>query len=167
MRRAAILAALLWLASTAVVLAALPAGLEGQWRSVVAGADNAQPASVTLVERGSAFAIDIEAPGAPHLAARMTPTERPGVFQVAAARSLFGLFASEESADPFDGPPLLWARTAGSALITYRVAVASDGALTLVRIALEPVETGLEMWVQLRLDGNVAEDWRVVLEAVE
>ena len=52
-------------------------------------------------------------------------------------------------------------------MIAYRVAVGEDGALTLARIALEPVETGLEMWVQLRLDGYVAEDWRVVLEPVE
>ena len=165
MRRTVILAAAVWLASTAAV--ALPAGLQGQWRSVVAGADGARAASATLVDSGSAFELDIEAPGAPQLAARMTPTERPGVFQVAAARSLFGLFEREQSTDPFDGPPLLWARTTGSALVAYRVAVAGDGALTLVRIALEPVETGLEMWVQLRLDGNVAEDWRVVLEPVE
>ena len=167
MRRTAILAALIWLASSAVELAALPAGLEGRWRSVVAGADGAQSASAMLVERGSGFEFDIEAPGAPHLQARMTPTERPEVFQVAAGRSLFGLFESEASTDPFDGPPLLWARTTGSALVAYRVAVAGDGALTLVRVALEPVEAGLEMWVQLRLDGNVAEDWRVVLEPVE
>jgi hypothetical protein len=167
MRRAATLAALIWLTSTAVVLAALPAGLEGQWESNAAGVDGAYFASAKLVGRGSGLEIDIVAPGAPHIAARMTPTARPDVFQVAAARSLFGLFASEPSADPFDGPPLVWARTSAGALIAYHVAVGSDGTLTLARIALEPVETGLEMWVQLRLDGSVAKEWRVVLERVE
>lgn len=167
MRRAAILAAVLWLASTAVVLAALPAGLEGQWESDAAGVDGAYHASAKLVRRGSEFGIDIVAPGAPHIATRMAPTERPDVFQVAAASSLFGLFASEPSADPFDGPPLVWARTTDDALIAYRVAIGTDGTLTVVRVALEPVETGLEMWFQLRLDGAVAKEWRVVLERAE
>lgn len=167
MRCAAVMAALAWLASPAIGLAALPNGLEGRWRATIANPDGERIATATLVERGSGFEIDIDAPGAPHLAARMAPTERAQVFQVAAARSLFGLFESEQSTDPFDGPPLLWARTTDSALVAYRVAVARDGALTLVRIALEPVETGVEMWVQLRLDGSVAEDWRIILEPVE
>jgi len=167
MRRAAVLATLAWLASPAIGLAALPDGLAGRWRAIVPDQDSERSATATLVQRGSGFEIDIDVPGTPHLGARMTPTERPQVFQVAAGRSLFGLFESEQSTDPFDGPPLLWARITDTALIAYRVAVANDGALTLVRVALEPVETGLEMSVQLRLDGSVAEEWLVTLEPAE
>ncbi len=167
MRRAAVLATLTWLASPAIGLAALPDGVAGRWQAIVADQDGERTATAMLVERGSGFEIDIDVPGTPNLAARMTPTERPQVFQVAAARSLFGLFESEQSTDPFDGPPLLWARTTDSALIAYRVSVANDGGLTLVRVALAPVETGLEMSVQLRLDGSVAEEWLVVLEPAE
>ena len=167
MRGAVVLAALAWLALPGLALAALPEGLAGHWRGSFTDSEGKKAASAKIIAQGDAFEMDISAAGAPHLNAKMEATERPHVFQVAAARSLFGLFESEQSSDPFEGPPLLWARTTERALIAYRISVANDGTLTLFRVGLESIESGVEMSVQVRLDGKLAEDWRIMLEPVE
>jgi hypothetical protein len=163
MCRAAAIALLLALAVPAEALAALPDGLAGRW----AGTWGEEAVEATLHERRDGFDMDLSAPGAPRVQAQMATTNQPNLFEVAATRSMFGLFESERSTDPFDGPPLIWARTSEASLIAYRVAVAEDGSLSLVRIALEPTSAGLEMSLQLRVDGAVTEEWNTVLERVE
>lgn len=145
--------------------AQLAEGLAGRWAGVVASDGAERPVRLTLaVERGG-FALDITLPDAPPLRARMVPTEEPRVYQVAAAsRGLFGFFDGGGGTDPLDGEPLIWARTTATGVIAYRLAIAPDGGMGLLRIAIEPAEDGLHLRVERRIDAQPPTRWQTLLE---
>jgi hypothetical protein len=147
------------------LLAALPEGLEGEWQGAVE-IDGAQGVVLaSLVDRGQGFEVELVVPGAAPLQARFVPSERARVFEVAAAsRGLFGFFDGSDRANPFDGAPLIWARASGVGIVAYRLAIATDGGMTLLRIALEPIEGQLQVKVEQRVDARPALRFETLLE---
>ena len=146
--------------------AQLPDGLSGRWAGVVESEGAAHPVHVAVEAERGGFALDIALPDLPPLRARMVPTEQPRVYQVAAAsRGLFGFFDGGGGTDPLDGQPLIWARTTESGVIAYRLAIAPDGGMGLLRIALELAEEGLRLGVERRVDAQRPTYWQTFLES--
>lgn len=145
--------------------AQLPEGLAGRWAGVVEGDGAERPVRLTIAAERGGFALDIALPDVPPLRARMVPTEEPRVYQVASAsRGLFGFFNGEGGTDPLDGEPLIWARTTDAGVIAYRLAIAPDGGMGLLRIALELAEGGLGLRVERRVDAQGPVRWQIRLE---
>jgi hypothetical protein len=148
-----------------LLLAALPEGLAGQWRGVVEIDGVEAAVGATLVERGDGFDLALSLPGTPALQVRFVPSQQPRVFEVAAAsRGLFGFFDGSDSSTPFDGAPLIWARESGLGIVAYRLVIAPDGGMALLRVALEPVEAGVQLQLERRIDARPAQRFVVMLE---
>ncbi len=140
-----------------LLFAALPEGLAGQWRGVVEIDGAEAVVGATLVQRGDGFDLALTLPEMPALRAFFVPSQEPRVFEVAAAsRGLFGFFDGGDSSNPFDGAPLIWARESGLGIVAYRLSIAADGGMALLRVALEPVGAGVELQLQRRIDAQPA-----------
>lgn len=145
--------------------AALPEGLAGAWRGVVE-IDGAEVAvGATLVQHGDGFDLALTLPDTPPLQALFVPSPQPRVFEAAAAsRGLLSFFDGGDSSNPFDGAPLIWARESGLGLVAYRLAIAADGGMALLRVALEPVEAGVQLQLERRIDARPAQRFVIMLE---
>lgn len=147
------------------LFAALPDGLAGTWHGTVEFEAEEVPVRAVVRARGDGFEVDLALPEVPALRAHFVPSERPRVYQVAAARrGLFGFFDGGDRSDPFDGEPLVWARASGLGVVAYRLTIAGDGGMALLRIALEPVDGQLHMSVQQRIDADPPSRLELLLE---
>ncbi len=157
-----IIACLFW---PQLLLAALPQGLAGDWQGVVEIDGAKAPLRLALVDRGQGFEIDFDVPGAAPLRARLVPSEQARVFEVAAAsRGLFGFFDGGDRSNPFDGAPLIWARASGIGIVAYRLAIAADGGMALLRIALEPMDDQMRVSVEQRVDARPPQRFEALIE---
>ena len=162
LRACLVVACLLWPQG---LVAGLPEGLAGGWLGVVEVEGGEATVRVTLRQRGQGFEIDIHLPEGPPLRAELVPSDQPQVFQVAAERrGLFGFFDGSDRSNPFDGEPLIWARSSAVGIVAYRLTIGSDGELTLLRIALEQFDQRLEMAVERRIDAASPARFNVLLE---
>ena len=165
MRRAVLVVLLAGLSWPMAGWAQLAEGLHGSWTGVAEGDGAEGPVRVTVGAERDGFALDIALPDIPLLRARMVPTEQPRVYQVAAAsRGLFGFFDGGGGTDPLDGEPLIWARTTETGVIAYRLAIAPNGGMGLLRLAIEPAEEGLHLRVERRVDARPPVRWQTLLE---
>jgi len=161
-RTCLVAACLLW---PQALVAGLPEGVAGNWRGVVEIETGEAAVRAILRTRGDGFEIDISLPEAPPLRAQLVPSEEPRVFQVAAARrGLFGFFDGGDRSNPFDGEPLIWARSSALGIVAYRLTIGADGGMTLLRIAFEPDGERLEMSVERRIDAEPRTRFDVLLE---
>lgn len=159
---------IVWLCWPQLLLAALPEGLGGSWRGSIEIDGAEESVQATLLDRQDGFELDLEVPGALPLKARLVPTERPQVFEVAAASGgLFGFFDGGDRSSPFDGAPLIWARTGAVGLVAYRLLIGADGGMSLLRIALEPVDGQLQLRVEQRVDARPPQRFEALLEAAD
>ena len=157
-----VIACLFW---PQLLFAALPESLAGNWQGVVEIDGAEAPVRVALVDRGDGFEVDLDMPGATPLQARLVPSEQARVFEVAAAsRGLFGFFNGGDQSNPFDGAPLIWARASGVGIVAYRLAIAADGGMALLRIALEPIEDQVRVSVEQRVDARRPLRFETLLE---
>jgi len=147
------------------LVAALPEGLVGEWRGIVEVASGEATVRASLHEQGDGFAVAIELPEATPLHAELVPSERPQVFQVATSRrGLFGFFDRGGRSNPFDGEPLIWARSTAVGIVVYGLTITADGGMTLLRIALSSVDGLLEMAVEERVDADRRTRFDLLLE---
>ena len=154
-----------WLLWPQALVAGLPEGIAGRWSGVVEAATGEATVRAILQPRGDGFEVDIGLPEGPPLRARFLPTDEPHVFQIATSRrGLFGFFDGSDRSSPFDGEPLIWARSSVVGIVAYRLSIAADGGMTLLRIAFEPVDTRLQMSVEQRIDADPRSRFDVLLE---
>ncbi len=147
------------------LLAALPDGLAGTWHGTVEVEADEVPVRAVVWAQADGFEVELDLPEVPALRAHFVPSERPRVFEVAAApRGLFGFFNGGERGNPFDGEPLVWARASGLGIVAYRLTIAGDGGMALLRIVLEPVDGQLQMSVQQRIDADPPSRLEILLE---
>jgi|GEM_PF-2355512 len=157
--------AVAWLLWPQALVAGLPEGLAGKWRGVVEVASGEADVRASLRALGDGFEVAIELPEARPLRAELVPTERPKVFQAAASRrGLFGFFDGSGRSNPFDGEPLIWARSTAVGIVVYGLTITADGGVTLLRIALSSVDGRLEMAVQERIDADPRTRFDLLLE---
>lgn len=168
MRRAALVILALGLLWPLHGRAQLPEELVGQWAGpIVEATGEATERVVRLAVRARAdgFDLDMAVPDMPPVRAQMVATDLPRVYQVAAApRGLFSFFEGAGRSDPFEGVPLIWARTTATSLVAYRLQIGGDGGTVLVRAAIEPTEEGLRLSVERRVDVHPPERWQAQLE---
>jgi hypothetical protein len=121
--------------------------------------------AASLQERGDGFDLSIVLPGVPPLRARLVPGERRQVFEVETGRhGIFDLFDAGDRPNPFDGEPLIWARSSAVGIVAYSLTITADGGMRLWRIALAPVDGKLEMAVDRRIDADPPSRFDVLLE---
>ena len=155
-------ACLLW---PQALVAGLPEEVAGDWRGIVEVETGEATVRAILRAHGDGFEIDISLPEAPPLRAQLVPSEERRVFEVAAARrGLFGFFNGGDRSNPFDGEPLIWARSSALGIVAYRLTIGADGGMTLLRIAFEPDGERLEMAVERRIDAEPRTRFAVLLE---
>ncbi len=145
--------------------AQLPDGLAGSWVGTVESDAREGQVRIALQAQGDGFELELALPGVPPVRAQMVASELPRVYQTAAApRGIFSFFEGAGRTDPFDGVPLIWARTTATSIVAYRLAIAANGGMGLVRIAVEPLEEGLQMRVEERVDTRPPARWQAQLE---
>jgi hypothetical protein len=147
-------------------LAELPEGLAGRWSGTVVVNDRARPIEVVVAQRGDGFAVDLILPDILPLRAELVATDEPQVYEMAAASGgLFGFFdgGRQRDADPLSGSPLVWARTTSMGMVAYRLAIAPEGDMGLLRVALDVVEEGLELRVERRINVRAPERFEALL----
>lgn len=154
-----------WLLWPQALVAGLPEGVVGDWRGVVESATDEATVAVSLRPRGDGFEVDISLPEGPPLRAELVPSDQPQVFQVTAERrGLFRFFDGSDRSNPFDGEPLIWARSTVLGIVAYRLTIGADGELTLLRIALDQLDQRLQMTVERRIDAAPPARFNVLLE---
>jgi len=163
MRRIALVLLLACLAWPGSLKAALPEGLAGRWSGTAEAAGRTLTMLVTLRPDGNGFEVDLALADIAGWQSQMAPTDRPGVYQSAADRSLFGFFDGRSQGNPFDGAPLIWSRTTAQGLVVYRLVISNDGVAELLRIAMAPTAQGLEIAIERRRDSRAPETWRARL----
>ena len=147
-------------------LAELPEGLVGRWLGAVVLDDRERPIEIVVSPRSDGFAVDFILPDIVPLRAELVATDKPRVYEMAAASGgLFGFFdgGRQRGADPLSGSPLVWARTTSFGMVAYRLAIAPEGDMGLLRVALDVVADGLDLRVERRINVRPPERFEALL----
>jgi hypothetical protein len=140
----AILALLAGVPGLALAQGALPDGLYGKFRGVVAAPGNA----------GDQFTVDIEkrrggftVRWSPRIVVEFDSAGRPGVFR------------GGGSAKPMTGDPVYWARLAEGRLLVYAMQLDEHGGYSIRRFDYTPAGDGLDLVIRRISTGGIPVEW--------